>query len=49
MFFPRTYDNLGASHQITYVALLAAAIVYSFGIMGQFDFAYEGGMQCQTL
>ncbi|KAJ9132509.1 Hemolysin-III channel protein-like protein Izh2 [Coniochaeta hoffmannii] len=48
-FFPRTFDILGASHQISHIMLLASAITYAFALAQQFDFVHGAAAACPVV
>jgi adiponectin receptor len=45
-FFPRTFDILGASHQIYHITLLAGAIAYYFALLQQFGSLHDTATRC---
>ncbi|KAF6845064.1 hemolysin-iii channel protein [Colletotrichum musicola] len=46
MWFPRTFDLFGASHQIMHVMVLAAALAYAKAVVAAFDYSHARGVSC---
>ncbi|EQB54246.1 hypothetical protein CGLO_05947 [Colletotrichum gloeosporioides Cg-14] len=46
LWFPRTFDLFGASHQIMHIMVLAAALAYAKAVVVAFDYRHEQGLVC---
>ncbi|GKT84553.1 hemolysin-III channel protein [Colletotrichum tofieldiae] len=45
-WFPKTFDLLGASHQIMHIMVLAAALAYAKAVVVAFDYRHGRGLVC---
>ena len=45
-WFPQRFDIFGASHQIMHIMVLVAGIMYTFGVLAEFDFLHNNPSTC---
>lgn len=45
-FFPRTFDLFGSSHQIMHIMILAGCMIYTVGLLENYDFAHSNTVMC---
>ncbi|KAL0943642.1 hemolysin-iii channel protein [Colletotrichum truncatum] len=46
LWFPKTFDLFGASHQIMHIMVLAAALAYAKAVVVSFDYRNRQGLSC---
>lgn len=45
-WYPRTFDIVGASHQIMHTMVVFAALAYTWAVLAAFDYRHEKGDTC---